>query len=853
MVSGTDPGSESGRWAASRGRDCEWWSARAWASSRGLHLLITMAVNVLMPLLIPLGEQITNVTQLAGVGNLAFAPPRVEVFVKENAAPVFLLTLHAASNTTESEVTYSVVAGGVGGVFVVDARAGGLTLRTPLDFEARQSYEVVVEGQAGAERAYAHVMVLVTDVNDEPPTFSRPLYETQITEEDDRHLPKPILQVAAVDRDASDEGRLRYMLRGDGGGGGGGGGDRFSINETSGHIQLLRPLDRDAPSGRARWDLRVQVTDGVHTASARVHVNVKDINDNAPFFPSQLINASVPENARAGADVTQVTATDYDDAAEGSNAVVSYSVEKNVIDDQSGQPIFAIDASSGRITTALCCLDRERTSSYTIHVVASDGGGLKGTGTVLVRVGDENDVSPRFSRREWQVTVHESVTANTSLATLTVLDPDASNDFAFRVVEGSGHGWDKFRVTAAGNRSGSLQAVEALDYEDPRQRQGFRFKVQVSDKGADGWREPAQLDWAWVVVNLLDDNDNAPDLSKRQVNLTLPEDTPIGHLLASFTAHDRDQGGRGEVHYSIAPGSDPGRRFVVDSVGRVRLQRLLDREAAARHEVRVLAVDEGAPPRTATATLSLSLTDVNDNAPHVAHQDPILVPENTRPGHVATLALDDPDDWSLGHGPPFAARLDDNAAPDIKNTFAVEFDQSGDSGRGVALVSTLTPLDREVAATRLLPLVVADARGLTATATVTLTVGDANDNPMAAAAKTISVVRLTVKRPDFTLTFLRGISWGGTNLAVLDLVGIGKGERSEAEFGEKFLQHNQDAIYTDGLKSENSVGFAKCFASNQELILITSTGKGGSRLAYANVNIWVTNRSYVNKAENRAL
>ncbi|XP_037773822.1 putative neural-cadherin 2, partial [Penaeus monodon] len=113
-----------------------------------------------------------------------------------------------------SEVTYSVVAGGVGGVFVVDARAGGLTLTTPLDFEARQSYEVVVEGQAGVERAYAHVMVLVTDVNDEPPAFSRPLYETQITEEDDRHLPKPILQVAAVDRDASDEGRLRYMLRG---------------------------------------------------------------------------------------------------------------------------------------------------------------------------------------------------------------------------------------------------------------------------------------------------------------------------------------------------------------------------------------------------------------------------------------------------------------------------------------------------------------------------------------------------------------------------------------------------------------------------------------------------------------
>ncbi|ROT68712.1 neural-cadherin-like [Penaeus vannamei] len=375
------------------------------------------------------------------------------------------------------------------------------------------------------------------------------------------------------------------------------------------------------------------------------------------------------------ADVTQVAATDYDDAAEGSNAVVSYSVEKNVIDDQSGQPIFAIDASTGRITTALCCLDRERTSSYTIHVVASDGGGLKGTGTVLVRVGDENDVSPRFSKREWRVTVHESVAANTSLATLTVLDPDASNDFAFRVVEGSGHGWDKFHVTAAGNRSGSLQAVEELDYEDPRQRQGFRFKVQVSDKGAEGWREAAQLDWAWVVVDLLDDNDNAPDLSNRQVNLTLPEDTPIGHLLASFTAHDRDQGGAGGALQHRARkrprpplrGGLGGARAAAAPAG--------PRGGGAPRGARA-GGGRGAPPRTATATLSLSLTDVNDNAPHVARRDPILVPENTRPGHVAALALDDPDDWSLGHGPPFTARLDDNAAPDIKNTFAVEFDQS---------------------------------------------------------------------------------------------------------------------------------------------------------------------------------
>ncbi|KAG7163561.1 Neural-cadherin-like 1, partial [Homarus americanus] len=157
-------------------------------------------------------------------------------------------------------------------------------------------YEVLVVGEAGEERAYGRVLIRVEDINDMPPTFSRPMFETQITEEDDRHLPKAILQVVAEDADESDEGRLVYTLVGD---------DdpdtntTFSISPSTGHIHLLRPLDRDAPSGRARWKLWVTATDGVHNAHAQVHVNVKDINDNAPFFPHDVIDATVLENAAA--------------------------------------------------------------------------------------------------------------------------------------------------------------------------------------------------------------------------------------------------------------------------------------------------------------------------------------------------------------------------------------------------------------------------------------------------------------------------------------------------------------------------------------------------------------------------
>lgn len=76
--------------------------------------------------------------------------------------------------------------------------------------------------------------------------------------------------------------------------------------------------------------------------------------------------------------VMTMTAVDYDDPSEGTNARLIYSIEKNVIEEETGSPIFEIESETGVIKTAVCCLDRERTPDYSIQVVAMDGGGLKG-------------------------------------------------------------------------------------------------------------------------------------------------------------------------------------------------------------------------------------------------------------------------------------------------------------------------------------------------------------------------------------------------------------------------------------------------------------------------------------------
>ena len=87
---------------------------------------------------------------------------------------------------------------------------------------------------------------------------------------------------------------------------------------------------------------------------------------------------NVTENGTQGMVVMTMTAEDYDDANEGSNAKLTYSIEKNVIDENTATPIFEIEPDTGVIKTAVCCLDREKTPDYSIQVVAVDGGGLKG-------------------------------------------------------------------------------------------------------------------------------------------------------------------------------------------------------------------------------------------------------------------------------------------------------------------------------------------------------------------------------------------------------------------------------------------------------------------------------------------
>ncbi|XP_043069622.1 putative neural-cadherin 2 isoform X1 [Drosophila bipectinata] len=690
-----------------------------------------------------------------GIADKNDSPPYFDRFlyeteIDENAdLQSTVLTVNAKDHNESTNIRYQITGGNIGNAFAVQNTTGVIYVASPLDYETRPRYELRLEATRNRKNNYTTVVINVRDVNDNPPVFDRQTYRTQITEEDDRNLPKRILQVTATDGDVDRPINIVYFLTGQGIDPDNPANSKFDINRTTGDIFVLKPLDRDQPNGRPQWRFTVFAQDeggeGL-VGYADIQVNLKDINDNAPQFPQGIYFGNVTENGTAGSPVMTMSAVDYDDPNESTNAKLIYSIEKNVIEEETGAPIFEIEPETGLIKTAVCCLDRERTPDYSIQVVAMDGGGLKGTGTASIRVKDLNDMPPQFTKDEWFTEVDETngtYIPETPILTVTVQDEDETNTFQYKVVPNSGFGADKFAMVRNADGTGSLKIIQPLDYEDPLQSSGFRFRIQVNDKGEDvaTGSDKYHVAYSWVVVKLRDINDNVPKFDREHIEVSIYEDTKVGTVLEQFRATDADQGGHSRVTYKIVRATNRRRQFAISDKGAVSIQRPLDRETADRHHIQVLAVDDGTPARTATATLMVIVKDVNDNAPEFAQDYRPVLPENVSGRKIVEITAKDADDRLRGNGGPFTFRLDPLASDEIRAGFKVEYDRRGDNGNGVAIVSSLRPFDREVKKSYAIPIEIKDngAPAMTGTSTLTVTIGDVNDNKMQPGSKSMLV------------------------------------------------------------------------------------------------------------------
>uniref|UniRef100_A0A8C3S749 Cadherin domain-containing protein n=1 Tax=Chelydra serpentina TaxID=8475 RepID=A0A8C3S749_CHESE len=241
-----------------------------------------------------------------------------------------------------------------------NAATGTVTSQTghrALDFEAVPFYNLTVAAlDRGVPQRSATVPVLVAvlDVNDNPPVFARAEYHTAVSESTPPGT--ELLRLAAHDADSGSYGQVRYSISS---------GDQrglFQLHEATGTLRLAQPLDRET---QARHSLVVQASDGPggHFALVPITIEVKDTNDNTPYFPVETLSASVRENLPPGTLVTTLRAIDADTGAFGE---LRYAVLEQAVGElgaPEGRDVFFLNRTSGELRSRLA-FDYERAKAF---------------------------------------------------------------------------------------------------------------------------------------------------------------------------------------------------------------------------------------------------------------------------------------------------------------------------------------------------------------------------------------------------------------------------------------------------------------------------------------------------------
>nr|XP_029535883.1 protocadherin-16-like [Oncorhynchus nerka] len=484
-------------------------------------------------------------------------------------------------------------------ILTLHPSTGVLTLAQELDHEVTSSLILVIQATDsalnGSQRRWGSVTarVFVTDENDNAPVFSSP---SAVSVMEDQPVGFVVLYVVARDADQGENRRVSYFIET------GNAGGTFSLNRNTGSLSILKPIDREE---QVLFNLTIVAQDhGVPALSSSqlLSVQVIDVNDQVPWFQENQYQAQITENQPAGTTVLVVSASDLD---QGTNGQVTY----GGISDEG----FSIHPATGVITTTKA-LDREAQEQYTLTVYARDGGMPPNfaRASVRIRMLDENDNAPTFSRLYYSLEVPENMEA-VELFTLraTDLDTGDSGEMTYKITAGDPSG--DFRVD---RKSGVLSTSRPLDRE---RRARYSLTVTALDGGS-----PALSSTATVEVTLLDVNDHSPQFTSSSYTADLSEDAPIGSLVLEVSATDLDQGSNSQVLYFLLRGSQG--MFIIDQhTGHVITAAPLDRERTASYTFDVCATDSSpASPRNSTATVTVYVQDVNDNAPFFI-QDPLVI------------------------------------------------------------------------------------------------------------------------------------------------------------------------------------------------------------------------------------
>ncbi|XP_029430115.1 cadherin EGF LAG seven-pass G-type receptor 2 [Rhinatrema bivittatum] len=434
------------------------------------------------------------------------------------------------------------------------------------------------------------------------PQFQPPTYQVSVPE--NKPAGTPVILLKAIDPDEGEAGRLDYSMdalfdsRSN---------NFFVIDPQTGVVTTVEELDRETKSTHV---FRVTAADHGsprRTAMATLSITVSDTNDHDPVFEQQEYKESVRENLEIGYEVLTIRATDGDASL---NANIMYKILNN----DTVNEVFEIDPRSGVIRTK-GLVDRESIESYQLLVEASDQGRDPGprstTATVQITVEDDNDNGPQFSEKRYTVQVTEDVTPNTRILQVTATDRDKGTNAVVHYSIMSGNTRGQFYIDA---QSGNIDVVSQLDYEMTKE---YTIRIRAQDGG----RPPLSNISGLVTVQVLDVNDNAPIFVSTPFQSTVLENVPIGYSVIHIQAIDADSGENARLDYKLV---DTGSNFpftINSNNGWIVVTSELDRETVDFYSFGVEARDHGSLPMTSSASVSITILDVNDNNPEFTQRE----------------------------------------------------------------------------------------------------------------------------------------------------------------------------------------------------------------------------------------
>ncbi|XP_062393396.1 protocadherin alpha-2-like [Sardina pilchardus] len=386
----------------------------------------------------------------------------------------------------------------------------------------------------------------------------------------------------------------------------------FKVDLKTGLLVVNGRIDRDELcQSHGKCSLKMEVIAHGPTYMRQVEIEVLDINDNPPTFPVASYSLNITEHAFQGDRFLLQMASDADI---GINAVRTYKLSPN--------EHFSLDVQNSNdhdVSAELVLqksLDREKQPEIHLVLTALDGGKPPKSGTldITVHVIDVNDNTPTFSKSLYKTKLPENAPFGTTVITINATDADEGLNGEV-IYSLAAHGNVKQKQPfSIDPDSGIITTTGLIDFEETP---AYELRVQAMDKGT-----PPRVGHCKVLIEVVDLNDNAPEMSITSLLTTLPEDAKLQTAVALITVVDRDAGKNGVVHCAIADSSP----FKLDSSYNDYLSLVvdgpLDRESTPQYNITITATDEGTPPLSSSGIFTVHISDVNDNAPKF--QEPIM-------------------------------------------------------------------------------------------------------------------------------------------------------------------------------------------------------------------------------------